>query len=328
MKFFRSPIFPAIFPTILKSTFRASFQTSSTRCCVLGALLLGVASSSRAATMKVSPANPQPGDVLTVSVYPQSGEKITALSMSAFDTKEVKFYLRSDGIARAFVGFPFDRKGGAQTVSARVRIERLATTRVGTPDIAQSDQTVTTRFAARARVYPTQRFSMHGSGAATMSKTGALRAEKLYVQSKMKNSYAAPLWRGAWVMPTRGTPSSPYGRRRYINGKWWGQHNGSDIKAPTGTPILAANSGRIVLAEYLPTLRGNCVVIDHGCNVFSLYLHASKLDVRVGQNVAKGQQISRVGTTGFSTGAHLHWEVRVGWEPVDPVRVLARGLNF
>ena len=311
MKFFRNSNFSTIFKT--------DFQTSSTRCGVWGALLLGFSLPAHAATMKVSPANPQPGDVLTVSVYPQSGEKITALSMSAFDTKEVKFYLRSDGIARAFVGFPFDRKGGTQTLSARVRVEKNG---------GVSDQTTSTRFVARTRVYPTQRFSMRGSGAATMSKTGALRAEKLYVQSKMKNSHAAPLWSGAWTMPTRGTPSSPYGRRRYINGKWWGQHNGSDIKAPTGTPILAANSGRVVLAEYLPTLRGNCVVIDHGCNVFSLYLHASKLDVRVGQNVAKSQQIARVGTTGFSTGAHLHWEVRVGWEPVDPVRIVARGLNF
>ncbi len=284
--------------------------------------------AAQAATMKVSPANPQPGDVLTVTVYPQSGERITALSMSAYDTKEVKFYLRADGLARAFVGFPFNRQGGAQTLSARVRVSRVVMTRMNTPDETQSEQITSTQFVARSRVYPTQRFSMSGSGAATMNKTSALRAEKLYVQSKMKSSYAAPLWRGAWISPTRGTPSSPYGRRRYINGKWWGQHNGSDIKAPSGTPILASNSGRVVLAEYLPTLRGNCVVIDHGCNVFSLYLHASKLDVRVGQSVAKGQRIARVGTTGFSTGAHLHWEVRIGWEPVDPVRVVARGLSF
>lgn len=297
----------------------------------LAALLVCGASmnlSARAATMKISPAAAQPGDVLTISVYPQSGEKIVALSMSAFDTKDVKFYLRSDGIARAFVGFPFDRKGGTQTLQARVRVEKQTTTRVGTPDIETSEQIVTTRFVARDRYYPTQRIRMNNSNAGTMNKTAKLRAEKLYVQSKMKNSYPAPLWRGAWVVPTRGASTSAYGRRRYVNGKWWGQHNGADIKAPSGAPIVASNSGRVVLSEYLPDLRGNCTVIDHGCNVFSLYLHQSERLVRVGQNLQKGQLIGRVGATGFVTGPHLHWEVRIGWEPVDPSRVLARGLQF
>ncbi len=164
--------------------------------------------------------------------------------------------------------------------------------------------------------------------AAKMNNKGALRAEKLLVQSKMKNSYGAPLWSGSWITPTRGAATSAYGRRRYVNGKWWGQHNGADIKAPGGAPVLATNGGRVVLSAYLPALRGNCIVVDHGCNVFSLYMHLSKREVSEGQSVAKGQRIGLVGATGFVTGAHLHWEVRVGWEPVDPNRIVARGLQF
>ncbi|MBV9470463.1 MAG: M23 family metallopeptidase [Abitibacteriaceae bacterium] len=144
----------------------------------------------------------------------------------------------------------------------------------------------------------------------------------------MTNSYPAPLWRGSWLVPTPGRSTSSYGRKRYVNGKWWGQHNGADIKASTGTPVMATNNGRVVLSQYLPTLRGNCIVVDHGCNVFSIYMHLSQRLVQVGQSVARGQLIGRVGATGFVTGPHLHWEMRIGWEPVDPFKVAHSGLEF
>ena len=161
-----------------------------------------------------------------------------------------------------------------------------------------------------------------------MHATDKLRAEKVYVQGKMKDSYAAPLWSGNWLIPVKGSPSSAYGRKRYVNGKWWGQHNGSDIKAPTGRTVIASNTGRVVLSENLPALRGNCVVIDHGCNVFSIYMHLSKRDVNEGDTIGKGQKIGEVGATGFVTGPHLHFETRIGWEPVDPMKVVRDGIKF
>jgi murein DD-endopeptidase MepM/ murein hydrolase activator NlpD len=285
---------------------------------VPGALLLGSA-CARAATLKISPQAPAPGDVVTLSIYPAAGEVISGIGMSAWDTPEVKFSMKDSGVARAFVGFPFDRSGGRETLRVRVRVRKNG---------SEQEQVLATTFTARSRRFPTQRFSMTGKGAATMSRTSALRAERVYVQSKMKSSSPAPLWSGSWIVPASGRPSSPYGRKRWINGKWWGQHNGSDIKASSGTPVYATNSGRVVLSEHLPTLRGNCVVIDHGCNIFSLYLHFSRRDVKVGQMVARGQRIGAVGSTGFSTGPHLHWEMRVGWEPVDPYQFPRQGVIF
>jgi murein DD-endopeptidase MepM/ murein hydrolase activator NlpD len=272
--------------------------------------------TSRAATLQIAPAAPQPGDIVTLTVYPSAGEKINAIGMAAFDTAQVKFYSRSDGTARAFVGFPFDRKGGDYKLQARVQTSK-------------GEQIVSATMHGKDRYYPTQRITMRDKATASkMDQKEALRAEKLHMQSLMADSYAAPLWQGNWLVPCRGRATSSYGRRRYVNGKWWGQHNGADLKAATGTPIQAANSGKVVLSEYLPTLRGNCVVIDHGCNVFSIYMHMSRRDVSVGQMVGKGQRIGLVGATGFVTGPHLHWEVRIGWEPVDPNRVVARGLQF
>ena len=292
----------------------------STRCfLVLVAAGVLLSSSAHAASMKVSPTSPQPGDVLTITVYPHSGEKLTAIGMAAFDTSRVNFYARKDGTARAFLGYPFDRTGGKFTLKARVQFEKSG---------EEKEQIVSTPVVGRARNFPTQRITMRNSNAGKMSQKAALRKEKQYVQSKMKSSDASPLWSGSWVTPTRGTSSSAYGRKRYVNGKWWGQHNGADVKAPSGARVSAANSGRVVLSENLPLLRGNCVVIDHGCNVFSIYMHLSKRNVKVGDSVARGQKIGEVGATGFVTGAHLHWEVRIGWEPVDPNKVLKNGLSF
>jgi murein DD-endopeptidase MepM/ murein hydrolase activator NlpD len=161
-----------------------------------------------------------------------------------------------------------------------------------------------------------------------MVQKGDLHAEKLQVQAAMKDSFPRPLWIGAWIVPAAGQSTSIYGRKRYVNGKWWGQHNGADIRAGIGTPVHACNAGRVVLSGYLPTLRGNCIVLDHGCNVFSVYMHLSKRLVAAGQSVAKGAVIGQVGATGFVTGPHLHWEVRIGWEPVDPFRVAEHGLSF
>jgi hypothetical protein len=279
-------------------------------------LALSLPLSAHAATLKVAPAAPQPGDIVTFSIFPAPGEKITGIGMAAFDTPQVKFFSKSDGTARAFVGLPFDRPGGKIPVQARVQTSK------GT-------QILSATVNARPRYYPTQRITMRNRAtAAKMNNKTALRAEKAFVQSKMQDSYGAPLWSGPWITPTRGAGTSAYGRRRYVNGKWWGQHNGADVKAPSGAPVLATNSGRVVLSANLPALRGNCIVVDHGCNVFSIYMHLSKRNVSEGQQVGKGQRIGDVGATGFVTGAHLHWEVRVGVEPVDPNRVVAMGIKF
>ena len=295
-----------------------SCRTASRSLLTLALCALPLA-SARAATLQVAPAAPQPGDVLTLTIVPATGETIQATGMSAFDTGEVKFYRRADGSARAFVGLPFDRTGGKFSVSARVQVEKGG---------KSSEQVLRANVNARTRAFPRQNIRMRNGNEAKMDQKSKLRAEKLHVQSKMKNSYASPLWVGNWLVPCKGRDVSSYGVKRTVNGKPWGQHNGGDIRASSGTPVQASNTGRVVLSEYLPDLRGNCIVIDHGCNVFSIYMHLSKRLVSEGQSVGKGQRIGLVGATGFVTGPHLHWEMRIGWEPVDPFLFARRGLQF
>ena len=191
----------------------AATKFFATKIFTTGVLIAGAlsASAAHALTMKVSPTSPQPGDVLTITIWPHPGEKIKGVGMGAFDTEFVKFYARGDGTARAFLGYPYDRSGGKFTLRARVQVEKNG---------ALQEQVVSTPVAARARNFPTQRITMHNSNAGKMSQKTALRNEKLHVQSKMKNSNPSPLWSGQWIVPARGSSSSAYGRKRYVNGKW------------------------------------------------------------------------------------------------------------
>jgi len=96
-------------------------------------------------------------------------------------------------------------------------------------------------------------------------------------------------------------------------------HAGEDFAVPPGTPVLAPAAGTVVLAEPL-FVRGNAVVIDHGRGVYSGYWHMQSLSVKAGDRVSPGEVLGTVGSTGLSTGAHLHWEMRVDGIAVDPLQ--------
>lgn len=103
-------------------------------------------------------------------------------------------------------------------------------------------------------------------------------------------------------------------------------HEGIDFSAPTGTPIVAAAGGVVIAAEYHQEF-GNMLEIDHGGDMMSRYAHASKLHVKVGDIVKRGQHIANIGSTGRSTGSHLHFEVRIKGVPQNPHKFLNAGLD-
>lgn len=100
-------------------------------------------------------------------------------------------------------------------------------------------------------------------------------------------------------------------------------HNGVDLAAPGGSPILAAYNGKVVAATYSATM-GNYIMIDHGDSLYTIYMHASALYVSKGQEVSKGQKIAAVGSTGRSTGNHLHFSVRQNGNYVSPWKYISR----
>jgi murein DD-endopeptidase MepM/ murein hydrolase activator NlpD len=117
--------------------------------------------------------------------------------------------------------------------------------------------------------------------------------------------------------PVEGFISSGFGYRSApISGRWT-FHSGIDIAARHGTKILAQNNGVVVVSEYQSGY-GNFIEIDHGYGIRTRYGHASRLLKKVGDNVKKGDSIALVGSTGRSTGPHLHYEIRIDGVPVDP----------
>jgi murein DD-endopeptidase MepM/ murein hydrolase activator NlpD len=123
------------------------------------------------------------------------------------------------------------------------------------------------------------------------------------------------------IWPVRGFVTSPFGKRESPYGEGREMHPGIDISAGYGHPVTAAGNGEVVFAGRDGGY-GGLVVVDHGSRLHTLYGHLSKLYVREGQLVRRGQAIGAVGATGRATGAHLHYEVRMNGAPVDPRRYL------
>ncbi|MGE5579887.1 MAG: murein hydrolase activator EnvC family protein [Bacillota bacterium] len=139
------------------------------------------------------------------------------------------------------------------------------------------------------------------------------------LQAKGQKPQAHPL-QMAWPI-SGGWISSNYGNRYHPILGYYKWHSGIDYAANRGTPIKAMEDGTVILAGVNGGY-GNCVIIDHGGKVSTLYGHADKLLVKTGQDVIKGQTIALVGSTGLSTGPHLHFEVRVNGETQDPLKWL------
>ena len=123
---------------------------------------------------------------------------------------------------------------------------------------------------------------------------------------------------GTFVYPYYGRLTSPFGYRSLFGGE---MHTGIDLAGPAGSPIVAADGGVVIMAGWNGGY-GNCVMISHGNGVTTLYGHCSKLLVTEGQAVAKGELIARVGSTGRSTGPHVHFEIRIDGTPVNPLKYL------
>jgi murein DD-endopeptidase MepM/ murein hydrolase activator NlpD len=128
-----------------------------------------------------------------------------------------------------------------------------------------------------------------------------------------------PLWKGAFTLPVRGPISTEFGEVRSYNGSpFGGHHGGTDFQVGLNVPVLAPARGRVVLREEV-RLRGKVLVLDHGGGVYTTYAHLEDWTAGENQEVEAGQPIAKVGSTGLSTGPHLHWELWVGGKNVNPL---------
>lgn len=191
--------------------------------------------------------------------------------------------------------------------------------------VTAGGETLTREIVVEQREFEVQYLEMD---AATAEETALSTAANAEWEEKVEplKAVADPVqyWENPFLQPVIGEITTEFGCIRYTNGDSTpSRHGGIDIAAKTGTDVLAANNGRVLFAECIQ-LTGNTVIIEHGYGLKSFYYHMDSLAVSVGDTVRKGDKIGEVGTTGYSSGPHLHFAMAVNnvfvnpWTAFDP----------
>jgi murein DD-endopeptidase MepM/ murein hydrolase activator NlpD len=149
-----------------------------------------------------------------------------------------------------------------------------------------------------------------------------IKADNAGIAQVRKLDTEAQSFLDGFQWPTMGRISGVFGSQRVLNGKLRSPHNGVDIAAPNGSPVLATTAGKVVLVHQDMFYSGKTVMIDHGHGLSSVYIHMSKITVKKGERVSKGDQVGTVGMTGRATGPHLHWGISLFGTHLDPMLIV------
>jgi peptidase M23-like protein len=246
----------------------------------------------------------EPGEIVRVDV--SSAACKLGAPQATFLDQSVTF-VRGGDVWSGWIVIPLDRKEGSVPLSVSTACEDGS-------GKASTDQPV----AVAPKEFPEQKLTVE-SKYVNPSKAALARIEK--EKKRLSAAYARrtpiPASEAAFVMPVSGESTSVFGARRILNGEPRSPHPGIDLRAGTGTPVVAAGGGVVALAGDL-YYSGGTVIVDHGAGLFTIYAHLSKIEVKEGATVEAGQRVGLSGATGRVTGPHLHWGARVGAEVFDP----------
>jgi murein DD-endopeptidase MepM/ murein hydrolase activator NlpD len=146
-------------------------------------------------------------------------------------------------------------------------------------------------------------------------------ADQVLKNKAFSHFMPVPQWSGNFVTPVDAKPTDSFGMSRVLNEELSSTHRGTDFPLKEGEPVVVSNSGRVVLAQEL-FYEGNCVVVDHGQRLFTIYMHLSKIQVKTGDKLRKGERLGLSGQTGRVTGPHLHMGVRWNGAYLDPTKLM------
>ena len=258
----------------------------------------------RPLAVSFAPAAPRPGDVVQVIVSGAASDD--SVSAMLFDRKVTFEYDERRQHWRSLVGIDLETKPGAYSM----HVTRPSTS----APLVQPLEIVPRQFRVR-RLRVRAAFVDPPEAALEQIKRDSDALAEAYARSSPKQ------WKGAFLQPVDGTPSSNFGTRSYYNGQQRSPHSGVDFGGEVGTPVRASNYGTVVLA--LPMyFTGNTVIVDHGMRLFSVFAHLSAFNVSTGDHVAPDTVVGLLGATGRVTGPHLHWAVRLGGARVDPISLI------
>ena len=202
----------------------------------------------------------------------------------------------------AVVGLPLDLKTGSQELL-----------------IGEGATQKALRFEVDDKRYPEQRITLKDSSKVNLAPADEERAtrEIAAIQQLKRHWRDAADTETAFQLPAEGRLASRFGLRRIFNGEARAPHSGLDVAVPRGRPIKAAAQGKILATgDYF--FNGKTVFIDHGNGLISMYCHLDRIDVQSGDQVTQGQRVGLAGSTGRSSGPHLHWSVVLNGTMVDP----------
>ncbi|WP_434650062.1 peptidoglycan DD-metalloendopeptidase family protein [Pseudomonas sp. D1-2] len=174
-------------------------------------------------------------------------------------------------------------------------------------------------FVVGYKKYPEQHITLKNKRQVNPNPADLARIDaELAVQLKAYRSFSPNIPSNLLLdKPVNGPLSSKFGVRRFFNGEERNPHAGLDFAVPAGTPIKSPAAGKVILTgNYF--FNGNTVFVDHGQGFISMFCHMSKIDVKVGQQLARGTVVGKVGATGRATGPHMHWNISLNDARVDP----------
>ena len=258
--------------------------------------------AAEAAQVEINPPAPKLGDTISVIVTPDNPSNARNLQVTS-NGKTYPVFPIAPNQYRAFIPTTPLQKSGRKVI----RVSGDGTTR----NLA---------VWLKWRRFPTQRINLPPGKAgvkATQLELDRVKAFKALVTPQK-------FWNGPLLRPNGSRVSTIYGVRRYYNGKFANNyyHRGVDYAGGYGSPVVAAAAGRVALVGKESQgfkVHGNIVGIDHGQGVTTIYMHLNGINVKEGDMVKPGQRIGGTGSTGASTGPHLHWGLYVNGQAVDPV---------
>ena len=204
------------------------------------------------------------------------------------------------------------------SLDAKVGMHRVDITKATSKNIKSKT------FRVNKYKYKTQHLTIKNKNKVNPNKTSSKRIEReFFLKKKLKKHYSSTIPHVNFIKPTKGRDSGRFGLRRVLNKQKRNPHSGMDIAAPSGRSVKAAESGTVIFTGDL-FFTGNVIYLDHGNGLISLYAHLSKIKVKKGQTINRGEIIGKVGKTGRATGPHLHWSVYLNGNAINPVLFLPK----
>lgn len=277
----------------------------------LYALLLALALGQAGIAGALPRHSPVPGGVAVIDLGPASQPTPTA----RWGEQPIAV-VRDNGRWLALLGIPLD------TLPGELEIRVFSASPPG-PAVAPMVMAIR-HVAVGIRNYPEQRLTIKDKRKVEPNADDLARIEReRQITAAVKRQFSASTPFTDFALPATGPLSSRFGLRRIFNGLPRNPHAGLDVAVGSGAPIRAPAAGVVAnTGDYF--FNGNTVFIDHGQGLISAYMHMSRIDVRHGQPVKKGEILGTVGATGRVTGPHLHWAVILNNTPVDPELFLGR----